>query len=52
MRKLQHATRSEHLRGFMESMFPNAKPIDGLTNPTEDLSDDAQSERMLELNAA
>ncbi|MBX3448361.1 MAG: sigma-70 family RNA polymerase sigma factor [Planctomycetaceae bacterium] len=51
MRKLQHATRSEHLRGFMEAMFPNAKPIDGLVDPSEDLGD-AQSERMLELNAA
>jgi len=29
MRKLQHSTRADHLKGFMEAMFPNAKPLDG-----------------------
>lgn len=48
LRKLQHETRSEHLRGFMEAMLPNTVPIEqtGEAAAVEDIpdTDDAETE--------
>lgn len=47
LRKLQHETRSEHLRGFMEAMLPNTIPIEQAAEATNDQppeTDDAENE--------
>lgn len=47
LRKLQHETRSEHLRGFMEALLPNTVPIEQTAETVGDEvpeTDDADAE--------
>ncbi len=48
LRKLQHETRSEHLRGFMEALLPNTVPM----NPGESSESMAAEENETEYAAA
>jgi RNA polymerase primary sigma factor len=49
LRKLQHETRAEHLRGFMEALLPNAVPVNQAAEDVEEEvgagdTDDADNE--------
>lgn len=45
LRKLQHETRADHLRGFMEAMLPNSGPF---TTPAEELTGDLETSEIAE----
>lgn len=44
LRKLQHETRSEHLRGFMEALLPNTIPLNASENAEPIASDESASD--------